>query len=297
MIERGQTPTPAVQADGGDEVDSTIPSPAGPEVCGNGLDDDGNKQVDEGCACTAGATQLCYPGPTGAKGVGQCKAGSQTCGDQGETEFSSWGPCQGAVLPGGEDCSDGIDNDCNGKVDDGPGCACKPKETRACYSGPPATRGKGQCKDGVETCNPAGTGWDTVCKGEVLPAQEICHDKIDNNCDGQIDEGCVVTVNVNIAGDCVWASCPPQTPHPVGCVIAMAGNDCRGCVAHAPGSAKVYFQEGNVCGSGWVTGQLFCSSVPNGGLNALNCVINKKAKFYEQSPSGCPTSGGDGCSK
>jgi hypothetical protein len=274
----------------------TPPPPLSSEAC-NGLDDDADGQVDEGCACKPGESQACYTGAATQKGVGQCLAGTQKC-QPSQSEFSTWGSCEGAILPGTEDCADGIDNDCNGAVDDGPGCACKPGETRTCYTGAAGTRAKGQCKDGTQTCDATGTKWDEACAGEVLPVAEICHDGIDNDCDGEVDEGCVVTVNVDIDGDCVWTSCPPSAPHPVGCNITMAGGDCRGCVANASGSSKVYFQEGNQCGAGHVSGQLYCSSVPANGLDAGNCSINKTYKYHESTPSGCPELGdgsGDGC--
>src|SRR4051812_16485888 len=34
-----------------------------PDQCNNGLDDNGNGQVDENCPCTPGTSQQCYPGP------------------------------------------------------------------------------------------------------------------------------------------------------------------------------------------------------------------------------------------
>jgi len=71
-----------------------------------------------------------------------------------------WGECKGAVLPTPEICGDGIDNDCDGQIDEGGGI------------------GQNRCG----TCGP-------------LP-KEVC-DGIDNDCDGQIDEGVR-----NRCGDC-----------------------------------------------------------------------------------------------
>ncbi|MDQ1346831.1 MAG: hypothetical protein QG573_200 [Acidobacteriota bacterium] len=92
-------------------------SPAAPvsksELCGNGLDDNGNGDVDERCACKPGATQPCFPGPADRKGQGICQAGTQKC--QGDAEFLSWGRCEGAVGPKAELCGDGIDQDCDGR--------------------------------------------------------------------------------------------------------------------------------------------------------------------------------------
>jgi hypothetical protein len=91
----------------------------GPNNSGNGLDDNCNGQVDEGCGCTPGAVQPCFLGPPGKHKVGACTDGTQTC--EG-TEFASWGPCKGSIGPSAERC-DNLDNDCNGCADDGLCCA------------------------------------------------------------------------------------------------------------------------------------------------------------------------------
>jgi hypothetical protein len=89
------------------------------EVCGNGLDDNCDGQVDEGCSCTPGAVQSCFLGPPGKRHVGACTDGTQTC--EG-TEFGRWGACKGTISPSAETC-DKLDNDCNGCADDGLCCA------------------------------------------------------------------------------------------------------------------------------------------------------------------------------
>ncbi len=85
---------------------------------GNGLDDNCNGMVDEGCACVPGSVEKCFLGPPGRRGVGGCTDGNATC--QG-TEFGSWGPCIGSIGPQPETC-DKLDNDCNGCTDDGLCC-------------------------------------------------------------------------------------------------------------------------------------------------------------------------------
>lgn len=179
--------------DGGLWPGSDSLSTGGPEICDDGLDNDGDRKVDEQCACEPSSqpTQACYPGPPATRGVGQCKDGVQTCVAAGE--FSTWSSCSGAVVPTVDDCTDGLDNDCNGKVDDGPGCACKPNESRSCYTGSAVTKDVGECRSGKQTCNAAGTTWSMACAGEVLPAAEICDDGKDNDCDGLVDEGCKST--------------------------------------------------------------------------------------------------------
>jgi hypothetical protein len=90
----------------------------GPAGKGNGLDDNCNGVVDEGCGCTPGAVEKCFLGPPGKHNIGACTDGSATC--QGD-ELGVWGPCVGSIGPTAEKC-DKLDNDCNGCVDDGLCC-------------------------------------------------------------------------------------------------------------------------------------------------------------------------------
>jgi hypothetical protein len=85
-----------------------------PGYC-NGLDDDCDNKVDEGCSCAVGQTQKCFLGPPGKQNVGKCQDGEQLCGDGGE--FGLWGPCTGGIWPSTEIC-DKSDNDCDNCIDD-----------------------------------------------------------------------------------------------------------------------------------------------------------------------------------
>ena len=82
----------------------------------NGLDDDCDGVIDEGCACTLGEVQPCFDGPPGRAATGVCTRGSQRC-ETNEEGQPAWGACLNSVTPREEVCDD-ADNDCDGCVDE-----------------------------------------------------------------------------------------------------------------------------------------------------------------------------------
>lgn len=76
---------------------------------------------------------------------------------------------------------------CGSDSGDQQGCGCTGTDSRACYSGDPSTRGKGICKDGMQTCSGGEVGTWGTCDGEVLPGSENCTNGIDDNCNGLVD--------------------------------------------------------------------------------------------------------------
>jgi hypothetical protein len=141
----------------------------------------GDGEPDAGSPCEPGQARACYSGPAGTEGVGVCKAGTQVCNEDG----TAYGPCEGEVTPGSEDCVTTDDEDCDGEtLDAEDGCACVPMTAASCYSGPAETEGTGACKAGLHACNELGTGYGP-CVGEVLPKVEVCASPEDENCNGE----------------------------------------------------------------------------------------------------------------
>ncbi len=95
------------------------------EICDSdiALDDDCNGKVDDancpGCNWILPEVKPCYPGPESEIGVGMCQAGQQICVDDGNLK-GMWGECGKGqdvplVTPTAEDCSDDLDQNCDGQ--------------------------------------------------------------------------------------------------------------------------------------------------------------------------------------
>ena len=159
-------------------------SPSSPEVC-NLLDDNCDGQTDEGnpggggaCYTDNGPDAGCYLDTDSSyKCKGECSPGSLQCSG-GRVD------CTGSVLPSLEVC-DGLDNNCNGLVDEG--------LSTGCGGNPTGSPDEGLCSSGVALCDsqhasPGNPVYDTDnCQGSVTPSLEMC-DGYDNDCDGLVDE-------------------------------------------------------------------------------------------------------------
>ena len=100
------------------------------ETC-NGVDDDCDARVDENAAGQP-LTQACYTGPAGTQGVGRCRDGAQACA------AGVFGACGSQVLPAAEACN-GVDDDCDGQVNEGIANCCDGGAAAPCNGCPAGT--------------------------------------------------------------------------------------------------------------------------------------------------------------
>ncbi len=154
--------------------------PGSREICGNGVDDDGNGQVDEGCTCTPGISRPCYLGPPGTRHTGICEDGVQSCDAGGE--FTTWGACLGSIVPSFEIADNGLDDNCDGRVDE-PGAICVPSEAHETQ----CSDGHDNDCDGLEDCRDPDCQGTGSCPLTCAATETTCFGGVDDDCDGLID--------------------------------------------------------------------------------------------------------------
>ena len=186
------------------------------------FDNDCDGRIDDGCACRDGEEQPC------GLGVGACLRGRQRCRD------GVWGACD-AAPPGVEICN-GIDDDCNGAVDDG-------------LRAPRCPLQDGVCAGARRRCDHE-AGW-SVCTLDDYAAfhprfvpdeTDADCDALDNDCDGRTDEACdcldgetrgcgralgQCTIGVQTCADGIWGECDGVRPS-FGEICDGVDEDCDG---------------------------------------------------------------------
>ena len=190
------------------------------EVC-DGLDNDCDGQVDETF------DDCCQDGEVRGCGVnaGICTVGEQICVD------GTWNECNGINII--FEVCDGLDNDCDGQVDEQVNDCCQDGEVRGCgIDVGVCTAGEQSCVAGtwnecngmnavVEACDGLDNDCDGITDESVVNAcgecglvpTELC-DGLDNDCDGSTDEGLLNTCG----------NCRPQPTE----VCDNLDNDCDG---------------------------------------------------------------------
>lgn len=168
-----------------EDLDDTQPDEAQPDT-DTEMPDDDVPQI-----CTPLEIVDCpYSGDPLTEDVGPCKAGTKQCNVNG----TAWSDCSGEVIPAEDDpCTDSIDNDCNGTMNDGyddgaTGCACMPATNSSCYTGPSGTLNVGICHAGTMTCNAQGTGYGSCVNEQTPLTTDICGNGLNDDCDAQTDE-------------------------------------------------------------------------------------------------------------
>lgn len=170
--------------------------PGAPEIC-DGKDNNCDMVIDEGLP------QNTYYADTDNDGFGDPNASIQDCSvnpPQGYvTDKTDCDDNNSFVFPGAVEICDGLDNNCDGDIDEGvsythyldadsDGYGDPASSIVDCNFNPPTNyvSNADDCDDGNANVNPGAT--------------EIC-DGLDNNCDGTIDEGVTYTHYLDADGD------------------------------------------------------------------------------------------------
>ncbi len=187
------------------------PGNGGVEAC-NGADDDCDGRTDEGYDLLSDAThcgvcgRACVtPDATPRCDAGDCRVGECAPGFHDLDGFAENG-CEYACFPtnAGVEACDGVDNDCDGVVDDGYDLQADPAHCGRCGNACARPMAQWICDAGrcaFQGCDAGFVDLDgapeTGCEYACVPSgDEVC-DGDDDDCDGALDEG-----TLNACGAC-----------------------------------------------------------------------------------------------
>lgn len=171
-------------------------------------------------SCMPGDQMDCYTGAAATRNVGACTSGKRTCIATG------WdSACSGEVLPAAE-VLNGIDDDCNGVVNNGVGCF---------IGGVGYANGAVNPASSCQVCNIANTTvWTDLASGTVCNDASAC--TVSDTCDGA--GSCVgAPVNVDDGNECTTDSCVSGSGvanTPVANGTVCGGGTCQSGVCAAP---------------------------------------------------------------
>jgi hypothetical protein len=285
------------------DADGSI-NPGASETCSDSVDNNCNGQTDEGCS---------YCTDSDSDGYSDASCGGNDCNDY-----------DSSIHPGVfETCSDSVDNNCNGQTDencypcmdydgDGYGYYCAKGEDCADWDNqiyPGASEiwngyddnCNGQADEGLS--NPFDYdgdgyvyygywwpgGW-VDCNdadGSINPgASETCSDSVDNNCDGQTDEGCSYSTDsdsdgISSASDCDDSYSDASNTCSNNVVLELNGNGSNGStsfVDSAKGRSISYTGNAQIstAQSKFGGGSIF---IPSGNNSALKFTADSSFNF------------------
>lgn len=272
------------------------------EICDGG-DNDGDGQVDEALPdVITGVTEgICTPE------VRRCVGGVYQVIEAGGRPWFA------------EVCGNGLDDDCNGSVDDPSLCAPTCQAGLSCETGE-----DGICSDGRTAC-PDGPQGAAVCEAVNDPGTEQCTNELDDDCDGAADgadSDCVATCvagqtcSTGQPGVCGpgLTECPQGSFGSPVCASTMQSgpeacdqldNDCNGIVDDPPvceigtctaGAACATGGQG-VCAAGVVAcpqganGPPTCQQVTQSSPEICNNGLDEDCNGVADDPAVCGVSG------
>lgn len=208
----------------------------------NGRDDDCDGSIDENWRSTLGRT--CYAG------TGNCRrSGRYVCNSTG-----SGVTCSARPAGGRSELCNGVDDDCDGQVDE-----------NFSNKGRPCTSGKGICaRSGTYICNSNGSG--LTCSARPGPGRGETCNRLDDDCDGQVDEGLrrtcrsICGTGTETCSNGSWLNCNARRPTAERC--NGVDDDCDGQVD------ENWSTKNDICYAGVGncrrSGRMVCNSGQNG---------------------------------
>lgn len=254
------------------------------ELCNN-QDDNCDGKVDNVSGTQDPLKQQCYSGLADTLKKGPCQQGIRIC------LGGVWSKCEGEVTPKPEECN-GIDDDCNGLIDDNIAPRSCASEKSGCTPlGDGSFRCQGICNIGKSRCDQGKWG---TCEGEIKPtATEICGNQQDDDCNGLIDDNCACrdgetrscysgTTNTRNRGECKdgtqtcrgsqWSPCQGERlPQEESC--NSKDDDCDGTVDNIKDETCQIPGQPGVCSEGKYTcqnDQRICTLIAPKGTEFCN---------------------------
>jgi len=275
-----------VCAAGGLTLECSTSVNASAEAC-DGADNDCDGETDEASAGVP-LTQACYTGAPATRNVGECTDGTQTCsggdwgacadevvptteicdgqdndcdsstdetfpeqgqpctvsGQQGTCAQSTYSTCTAGqlvcpqtVFPVAETCN-GLDDDCNGVTDNG-------------LIAPPCPNQTGVCAGSLATCGGV-SGWlacDASNYGPNYESTETTCDDLDNDCDGEVDNGIFCPAS-GVLDDTFGDDVNPADGTPDGFAVFDGADYGGGSLHNDYGMGVVSGMSGEVYGAG-----------------------------------------------